>query len=161
MSPRPAALLSLFVALLAGAGLAALVNYTQPTTLGVVLTTPLVVLIVSGLSMPIWLLMQRRLTPKLADRVLVRTAVREGVWSGLYAALLVVLRVFGYLDWVMVLVLAALFIMLELFLQQRQQPQQAAKKAAPAPKPSPAASSYGRTTAAPKTRRKKNADEKP
>lgn len=153
MTPRVAAFLSLFVALLAGAGFAALVNYTKPSTPGILLALPLLILIVVGLSIPIWLLIQRRLAPKLASGVLVRTALREGLWSGLYAALLILLRVFGYLDWVMVVVLAALFIMLELFLQQRQRPQQAVKKAEPAPKPSPSAS-YGRSAPAPKNKRK-------
>lgn len=153
MSPRIASSISLLVALLAGAGLAALVNYTKPSSPGIMLAAPLVVLVVGGLSMPLWLLAQRRLTPTLPARLLVRTAGREGLWSGLYAALLVGLRVFGSLDWVMVVVLAALFIMLELFLQQRQQPQPAPKKAAPAPQPSPSAS-FGRAKSAPKRKRR-------
>jgi hypothetical protein len=157
MSPRTAILISLVFALLAGAGLAALVNYTKPSSLGILLASPLVVVMVGGLSMPLWLLAQRRLTPKLPARLLVRTAWREGLWSGLYAALLAGLRVFGYLDWVMVLVLAALFIMLELFLQQRQQPQPAPKKASPAPRPAPSAS-FGRTKAAPKRKRRQEDD---
>lgn len=157
MSPRIAILLSLLIALLAGAGMTALVNYTKPSSLGIILAAPLVVLVVGGLMMPVWLLVQRRLTPKLPAGLLVRIAVREGLWSGLYVTLLVGLRVFGYLDWVMVLVLAALFIMLELFLQQRHQPQPAARKASPTPNPSPS-TSYGRTKTAPKNKRKRGDD---
>lgn len=157
MSPRIAALLSLLIALLAGIGLAALANYTKPNSLAIILAGPLLVLLVGGLSMPVWLLAQRRLTPKLPTRLLVRTALREGLWSGLYVTLLAGLRVFGYLDWVMVLVLAALFIMLELFLQQRQQPPPAPKKDPPAPKTSPSVS-YGRSKTTPKRKRPKGDD---
>lgn len=160
MPPRIAALLSLFVALLAGAGLAALVNYTQPASVWMALAAPLLAVAVTGLSIPLWLLVQRRLTPKLPRGPLVRTALREGLWSGLYVTLLAALRVFGYLDWVMVMVLAALFIMLELFLQQRRQHQQAAQKVPAVTKPSSASptASYGRSMATPKGKRKRGSE---
>lgn len=136
--------------------MAALINYTKPNSSEIVLAAPLVVLTVAGLTTPLWLLLQRRLVPGLPARPLVRAALREGLWTGLYMALVVGLRVFGYLDWLMMLVLATLFIMLELFLQQRQRPQPAARKASPAPKPS---ASYGRTKSAPKSRGKKKDDD--
>ncbi|MCO6451045.1 MAG: hypothetical protein J5I90_09700 [Caldilineales bacterium] len=121
MSTRTFVALSILIAILAWVGLALMFNYLEPLRSYQALAIPLVIIAVGGTTAPLWRTLQRRITPDRDDSKLNRMAVRQGLWAGLFVAILLTLRVFRVLDWVLVLVAAALFIMLEVFIQQREQ----------------------------------------
>ncbi len=128
MLPRTVVIVSFVVALLAWAGLAALVMYAQPAPTLIAIAAPIIVLAVGASATPLWLLVQRRLAPAVEQKALGRVALREGLWTGLYTAALAFLRLNGFLDWVLALVLLVIFVLLETFLQQRSQRQQTPRK---------------------------------
>ena len=121
MSPRRFVVISLVVAVLAWAGLAGLVYLLDPTPVLIPAAAVLAVLAVAATTSPLWLRVQQRLTPGLPAGRLPGVALRQGLWSGLFVAAVLLLRVYHLLDWVLAMVLLALFVMLEAFLQQRSQ----------------------------------------
>jgi hypothetical protein len=109
---------SLFVGLLASAGLIALVIYVPPTMPWLALAIFLTLLAVMGFSAPIWRLVLRKLLPRQDDKEVGRMGWRFGLWTGVFVASLGVLKILGFADRVLILALLALLIMIEMFLQQ-------------------------------------------
>jgi ABC-type Co2+ transport system permease subunit len=128
MSPRLIDILSLLLGLLAGGGLAALVLRTPPTPMTGALALLLVLLTVMGLTAPIWRRVLRKLISEASERETAWMGVRFGVWTGLFVDSLLLLRVFQFMDRILILAILGLLIMLEMFLQQHAAKKRAARR---------------------------------
>jgi len=118
MKPRTIDVLSLLVAILATAGLAALVINLPPQPFFVAVALALIVLVVGGFTAPVWRILLKKMLVKTPEREVIMMGVRFGLWSGLFVASLVILNIIHFVDRVLIIAILALLIMLEMFLQQ-------------------------------------------
>ncbi len=118
MSPRFADLLSLFIGLLAVAGLAALIIQIPPSPFYEAVALLLILAAVAGLTMPLWRRLLRKLISKGDEQESLVVGMRFGLWTGLFAVALVLLRALDFMDRVLILAILVLLIMIEMFIQQ-------------------------------------------
>ena len=118
MKPRTIDILSLLIAILAAAGLAALVINLPPQTHFIALALMLAVLVVGGMTEPVWRRVLKKMLIKIPEEEVTMMGVRFGLWTGLFVASLVILHIIHFMDRVLIIAILALLIMLEMFLQQ-------------------------------------------
>ena len=118
MSSRLSISLSLLVGLLALAGLGAIIVYLPPTSTFMGLALVLLLVSITGLTMPFWRLLLRRLLSEKDEGRLMAMSLRFGLWSGVFATSLVLLKLLNFMDSVLILAILALLIMMEMFFQQ-------------------------------------------
>ncbi len=118
MNSRFADIFSLLVGLLATASLAYLIIQVPPSTLHQLMALLLVILMVMGLSAPIWRRILRKFIPRAKERETAIMGIRFGLWTGLFIATLLLLRVMHFMDRILILAILVLLIMIEMFLQQ-------------------------------------------
>ena len=110
------------ISLLAGglslAGLGVVVNYLPPSRALTALALLLILLVVAGLTAPLWRLILRRITSGRTDWEVTVMGLRFGLWSGIFVTSVVLLKLLGFMDRVLILALLALLIMIEMFFQQ-------------------------------------------
>ena len=110
------------ISLLAGglslAGLGVVVNYLPPSRALTALALLLILLVVAGLTAPLWRLILRRITSGRTDWEVMVMGLRFGLWSGIFVTSVVLLKLLGFMDRVLILALLALLIMIEMFFQQ-------------------------------------------
>jgi hypothetical protein len=101
------------LALLAWAGLIGLVNARPPTLPALAAAAVLLLLAITTTTLPLWLLMARRLDSTQAPAQQARAAWRRGLLTGLAVVFLLLLRIVGLLDGVLAALIVIALILAE------------------------------------------------